>query len=109
MAVLPYIRGAYNDVYRRIFQDLEKKWDDAVRRKPREGETEEDVAAAAREDDDFFDLEVELREEFIDGDPGAAPAPDVPRRELLAPQLDAQRENAVNPEARPQAEAIAQI
>ena len=49
IAVLPYIRQAYNELYRHTFSELETQWDKAVQRKPREGETEEDVAAAQQE------------------------------------------------------------
>src|SRR5580700_3076736 len=44
IAVLPYIRKAYNELYRIAFAELEKKWDQAVLRRPREGETIEEVA-----------------------------------------------------------------
>jgi hypothetical protein len=47
IAVLPYIRRAYNELYRITFAELEKKWDQAVLRKPREGETIEQVAQEA--------------------------------------------------------------
>ena len=83
VAVLPYIRTAYNELYRHTFSDLEKKWDKAVQRKPREGETEEQVAAGQQEDQREgqaildFELEfIEVEEEREEPPPPAArPAP----------------------------------
>jgi hypothetical protein len=66
LAVLPYIRTTYNELYKHTFSDLEKQWDTAVQRKPREGETAEQIAAeqqGQREEGGFFDIEVELVEE----------------------------------------------
>lgn len=45
-AVLPYVRATYNEIYKYAFADLEKKWDMAVQRRPREGETAEQIAQA---------------------------------------------------------------
>jgi hypothetical protein len=36
---LPYIRSLYNALYIQNFGELEKQWDRAIMRKPREGET----------------------------------------------------------------------
>ncbi|CZR61818.1 uncharacterized protein PAC_11715 [Phialocephala subalpina] len=47
-ATIPYLRSLYNGLYRHTFADLEKQWDMAVQRKPREGETAEEIAAQAR-------------------------------------------------------------
>ena len=67
---IPYLRTAYNEIYRLIFSELETKWEMAVQRKPRVGETEEQVAReAVREEDEdaFFEVRVALRgEENID-------------------------------------------
>ncbi|TAQ83240.1 hypothetical protein B7494_g8436 [Chlorociboria aeruginascens] len=64
LALLPYIRTAYNETYRYAVGDLERKWEKAVQRKPREGETEEEVAQAAARaadnDDPIFNVEVEI-------------------------------------------------
>lgn len=64
-AVLPYIRSFYNELYRNAFGELEKKWEYAVQRKPREGETAEQIAALAQEDDHdaIIGLEIGFDEE----------------------------------------------
>ena len=65
LAVLPYIRTTYNELYKHTFSDLEKQWDTAVQRKPREGETAEQIAAeqeAQGDEGGFLDIEVELVE-----------------------------------------------
>jgi hypothetical protein len=49
IAVLPYIRKAYNELYKMAFAELEKKWDQAILRKPRDGETIEQVAQEQNE------------------------------------------------------------
>jgi hypothetical protein len=69
-ATLPYIRSAYNELYKHTFTDLEKKWDLAVQRKPREGETQEQVEQEQNraDNDALFDLEVELRNGLADDD-----------------------------------------
>ncbi|CCU74569.1 unnamed protein product [Blumeria hordei] len=66
-ATIPYIKKAYDEIYKHIFQEMEYKWEIAVQRRPRVGETTEQVGLeAAREDDDaFFEVRVELVE---DGD-----------------------------------------
>jgi hypothetical protein len=43
------MRTAYNELYRMTFAELEKKWDQAILRKPREGETIEQVAQEQNE------------------------------------------------------------
>lgn len=48
-AVLPYLRSAYNEFYRISFAKLEKQWDQAILRKPREGETANEVAQGMEE------------------------------------------------------------
>ncbi len=64
VAVLPYIRSAYNELYKYTFADLEKQWDQAVQRKPREGETAEQVAEnrneRAGEGGGLLDIEIEI-------------------------------------------------
>ncbi|KAF8852842.1 hypothetical protein BDZ45DRAFT_694712 [Acephala macrosclerotiorum] len=47
-ATIPYFRTLYNQLYRHTFSSLEKQWDMAVQRKPREGETAEQIAEQAR-------------------------------------------------------------
>ncbi|CZT42005.1 uncharacterized protein RSE6_01831 [Rhynchosporium secalis] len=42
-ATMPFIKKAYNALYKSLFSSLEKKWDLAVQRKPREGETAEEI------------------------------------------------------------------
>jgi len=49
-ATVPYIRTAYNELYKHTVGPLEKKWELAVQRKPREGETAEQIAAQAAEE-----------------------------------------------------------
>jgi hypothetical protein len=64
--MLPYIRLTYNNLYKSLFCDLEKKWELAVQRKPREGETAEQIAQQVQREEAnnaFFDLEVEIVEE----------------------------------------------
>jgi len=60
---LPYLRSAYNELYKHVFGNLEKQWDLAVQRKPREGETAEQVAQAhdeAQMGDGILDIQVEI-------------------------------------------------
>jgi hypothetical protein len=70
-ATVPYLRTAYAELYRYTFGDLEKKWEQAVQRKPREGETAEQIAAAQAQEDReeggraIFELEI-VHEEFED-------------------------------------------
>lgn len=45
MAVLPYLRGAYNAYYERVWADKEKRWLKEIQ--PRNGRDGEDIAAAA--------------------------------------------------------------
>ncbi|KAB8289649.1 hypothetical protein EYC80_010563 [Monilinia laxa] len=82
-ALLPYIRFAYNTLYHHMFYNLEKKWDLAVQRKPREGETAEQIALEQRreqEGEGFLNFEVEIVDEVRDEDgniiPPQAPAGD---------------------------------
>lgn len=59
-ATVPYIRTAYNELYKHTVGPLEKKWELAVQRKPREGETAEQIAAQAAEEEEgevIFELE----------------------------------------------------
>lgn len=69
IAVLPYFRAFYNELYRYAFADLEKKWDAAVQRRPREGETAEDIAQAQDEQEEFLNLQLEFINEEEDFDP----------------------------------------
>lgn len=64
-----------------MFFDLEKKWDLAIQRKPREGETAEQIAQEQRrgdEDAGFFNLEVEIVDEVRDQDENLV-APEIPQ------------------------------
>ncbi|KAM0136119.1 hypothetical protein ACHAP3_004741 [Botrytis cinerea] len=79
--LVPYVRLAYNTLYRHMFSDLEKKWDLAVQRKPREGETAEQIAAEQRrggEGDGFLALEMEMEiiDEVMDEDGNLIPQDD---------------------------------
>jgi len=58
-AFLPYIRAAYRELYHHSFHKLEKEWDQAVQRPPREGETAEQVAQGQAAEGDI-DIEVEI-------------------------------------------------
>ncbi|OBT46003.1 hypothetical protein VE00_03728 [Pseudogymnoascus sp. WSF 3629] len=63
LATLPYIRSAYNELYSSLFADLENGWNLAVQRRPREGETAEDVAHgqhARANEGNILDFEVEI-------------------------------------------------
>ncbi|KAM0179615.1 hypothetical protein ACHAPF_002900 [Botrytis cinerea] len=79
--LVPYVRLAYNTLYHHMFSDLEKKWDLAVQRKPREGETAEQIAAEQRrggEGDGFLALEMEMEiiDEVMDEDGNLIPQDD---------------------------------
>lgn len=58
LATLPLFRIGYSEAHKYFFQDLEKKWNQAVQRQPREGETAEDVARAAEAREERHELEV---------------------------------------------------
>lgn len=63
LATLPYIRSAYNELYASVFAELENGWNQAVQRRPREGETAEDVAHgqhARANEGNILDFEVEI-------------------------------------------------
>ncbi|KAG4032131.1 hypothetical protein MFRU_007g00450 [Monilinia fructicola] len=80
-ALLPYVRFAYNTLYHHMFYNLEKKWDLAVQRKPREGETAEQIALEQRreqEGEGFLNFEVEIVDEVRDEDGNIIP-PDIPQ------------------------------
>ncbi|KAI9644600.1 hypothetical protein NHQ30_006621 [Ciborinia camelliae] len=80
-ALLPYVRLAYNTLYRHMFYDLEKKWDLAAQRKPREGETAEQIAQEQRIAEGaggFLDFEVEFIDEGVDEDGNLIPR-DIPQ------------------------------
>ncbi|CAG8954562.1 hypothetical protein HYFRA_00004479 [Hymenoscyphus fraxineus] len=72
-ATLPYIRTAYNEFYRYSFAALERKWDLAVQRKPREGETAEEIRQQVEDDNDraIFELEIVDEAEEVPPGPGA--------------------------------------
>ncbi|OBT89281.1 hypothetical protein VE02_02579 [Pseudogymnoascus sp. 03VT05] len=80
LATLPYIRSAYNELYSSLFADLENGWNVAVQRRPREGETAEDVAhgqhAHGNEGNNILDFEVEIIN--VEEGHGALNPPDVP-------------------------------
>lgn len=64
-----------------MFYNLEKKWDLAVQRKPREGETAEQIALEQRreqEGEGFLNFEVEIVDEVRDEDGNIIP-PDIPQ------------------------------
>ncbi|KAL3427871.1 hypothetical protein PVAG01_01380 [Phlyctema vagabunda] len=69
-AVLPYVRSTYNYLYRLVFSQHIARWDKAIQRTPREGETPEQIQAANRaalaEEDAILDIQVELLEDADD-------------------------------------------
>ncbi|KAH6678182.1 hypothetical protein B0J14DRAFT_582118 [Halenospora varia] len=69
-AVVPYLRLSYNSLYKHTFGNLEKKWELAVQRKPREGETAEEIAQQQRDEEDGAIFEVIVEEEEIPPGPG---------------------------------------
>ncbi|KAJ8060973.1 hypothetical protein OCU04_010053 [Sclerotinia nivalis] len=76
-ALLPYVRLAYNTLYHHMFYDLEKRWDLAVQRKPREGETAEQIALEQRRGQEgFLNFEVEIVDEVRDQDGNLVPPDD---------------------------------
>ncbi|TVY14093.1 putative RING finger protein [Lachnellula arida] len=81
-AIIPYLRVAYSNLYRYAFQDLEKKWDLAVQRAPREGETAEQIAedrlngGAEAEGLGNAIIEIEIGDDFL----GNAQRPAAPQR-----------------------------
>ncbi|RDW70343.1 hypothetical protein BP5796_08740 [Coleophoma crateriformis] len=94
-SVLPYIRSAYNQLYGIAFSELEKKWDRAVQRTPREGETVEGIQAANQaanaEDNAIFDLQVIVEEEVAEAD--------IPAE--IQERLDQQDQHEQQPEGAP--------
>jgi hypothetical protein len=97
-AVLPYFRSIYNGLYKHTFGDLERKWDKALMRKPREGDTGEDAQEQQGERNGILDIEVEIidrrpRQEPIQEpvlEEMAQPVPDrvVPRAPVMAVQQE---------------------
>lgn len=63
-ATLPYLKTAYNQLYRYTFHSLEVKWDMAVQRRPRIGETEEQIALEVQREvaDGILEIRVALAE-----------------------------------------------
>lgn len=91
-ALLPYFRSIYYEAFKYTFSDLEKKWDQAVQRKPREGETAEQVAAAAeREGDDgnVINIEIDIEMEGDEANPNEGDQPVPPQA------VNALRENLI--------------
>lgn len=109
LATLPYIRTAYIEGYKYFFKDLEKKWERAVQRSPREGETAEEIARAADAPDDDDDQHgIELGIELIaeEEERGGNRRRDLPLGHLPAEQArqrdqavaDLERQHVINPE-----------
>lgn len=75
-AAIPFIKKVYNSLYHHTFSALEKDWERAVLRKPREGETAEDIEqqAAGNEGRAVFDFEWRQEEERLEVPPAAANA-----------------------------------
>ncbi|RFU27874.1 hypothetical protein B7463_g8476, partial [Scytalidium lignicola] len=75
IAALPYIRSAYNEMYKYAFGELEKKWDRAVQRRQSEDETgergaqevvEEVAHEMERVENEIFELQVEINARMDD-------------------------------------------
>jgi hypothetical protein len=91
--MLPYFRTAYFELYNRAFGELEKKWDQAVQRKPREGETAEQVAQAQEQhmrEMGGNDVEIEIQLN-VANEPDPAPPPRIP--ENVAAEMERRRVN----------------
>lgn len=88
IAILPYIRGIYNELYKRLFAEKEQRWVKEVQ--PRAGETEEDLLNPGQRDRDAareapegaegnmgfeLNLEVEIFEEVNEPPPQFAHNP----------------------------------
>ncbi|KAI6716154.1 hypothetical protein JHW43_001257 [Diplocarpon mali] len=58
-AALPFLKKAYNSFYTYTFSSLERDWERAVYRQPREGETAEEIQAAFEEEGGLAALDVE--------------------------------------------------
>lgn len=74
-AVIPWVANLYNEAYQIAFGKSIKKWDRAVQRTPREGETAAEVEAAQNLDfagDDDFEVNIQVDLAF-----GAGPEEDV--------------------------------
>lgn len=59
--MLPFIKTVYSRLYKYSLGSLEKQWDLAVQRKPREGETAEGIAAAALQAEEEEALVVDIQ------------------------------------------------
>ncbi|KAE8445849.1 hypothetical protein EG329_012772 [Mollisiaceae sp. DMI_Dod_QoI] len=98
IATIPYLRTFYNELYRQTFSSLEKEWDLAVQRKPREGETAEQIAAAAQaeveEDNGHAIFEIEWGDEEINDDVQVEPG-----RLLFEAEAGDDARNIMNPNA----------
>ncbi|MCJ1231032.1 hypothetical protein MMC12_007707 [Toensbergia leucococca] len=90
IASLPYFRGAYNEVYQRIFADREKGWIRDVQ--PRAGETGDDAGAPEQQDVGLgdreagvdIDFQLEVGVEIIEEEEvGNQQQPDRPAAEAL--------------------------
>ncbi len=111
LAVLPYLRGAYNEIYERVLAERERRWTKEVQ--PRGGEAGEDPGAAAGAQDDGFqaeedmgddnvvmgiNLEVQVIEDEEEGNAEQEPQPEQPALEQ-APRAEGQEPAQANPEA----------
>ncbi|PBP16251.1 RING finger domain protein [Diplocarpon rosae] len=74
-AALPFLKKAYTSLYTYTFSSLERDWERAVHRQPREGETDEEIQAAFEEEGGLAALDVEWvgqQEEAAVANPEAA-------------------------------------
>ncbi|KAI9794975.1 MAG: hypothetical protein M1835_006199 [Candelina submexicana] len=113
LAVLPYLRGAYNEIYERVLAERERRWIKEVQ--PRAGETGDEPGAAGAQDEGFqaeedmgddvvmgINLEVQVIEDDDEGDGGQALQAEQPAAEQ-APIADEQEAAQANPEPAAQA------
>lgn len=91
-AFLPIVRSAYNEVYSYLFSEHEKRWALAVQRKPRDGETAEEVAAnhehRAQEEGNILGIEIEIVD--VEDQPAGAQARNLPPQEAAPPAAEGQ-------------------
>jgi hypothetical protein len=96
-ATLPYLRSFYVELYKYTVGDLEKKWDRAVQRTPREGETAEQIAAAQEaEEEEHAIFELEIIREVEHEDPEALNRHEVNEGQHQAQAAQAQPQAAEN-------------
>lgn len=86
---IPYIRELYNAAYAHLFAAHIKRWQYASQRRPREGETAEDIARRIENDaverEHVLDIQIEILEEVGEDEEGEPRDPHAPRPVPVAP------------------------